>query len=172
MIIDDTYFIREISIPTDNDNYLNKLNSQIEWVEKRYLEKALGYELYSLFNAELPTPTTQRYIDILDGVEYTSDTTGRLEKWNGLKNTNKDSFLAYFTYYYYLENAKTSASGQGTTSNQFQNSEKISPNFKQVLAYNLAVEGYNKLYDFMLTNEAVYPEWNWTQIKRINSFNL
>lgn len=158
-IIDQTYFIDDINLPTDNDNYLNKLNRFIEKTEREYLVRILGYELWNLFNAELPTPTSQRFIDILDGAEFTRQDNGNTDKWNGLKNTDLESFLAYFTYVNYSRSSQLSESSQGMTSNKFENAENISPIIKQATAWNYGVELYNKLYEFLLANESDYPEW-------------
>jgi len=57
-IITDSYFIEKISLPTDNTAINNKLSVSIDRTEKKYLIDILGYELYSLFVAELPTPSS------------------------------------------------------------------------------------------------------------------
>lgn len=158
-IIDETYFIDKISLPTDSDAYLNKLNRFIEKAQRKYLKQILGYELYTLFVAELPTPTTQRYIDILEGREFTRQDTGNTDKWTGLSNTDLESFLAYFTYVDYTDDSVSSASGTGVTNNEYENAIQISPITKQVPAYNDGVDHYNLLYDFLLANESTYPEW-------------
>ena len=173
MIIDSTYFINDISLPTDEGNYLNKLNYWITKVEKKILIDCLGYELWSLFNAELPTPTTARYTAILDGAEYTNSN-GYLDYWNGLANTDKESFLAYFTYFYYVKNAQKSASGQGTTSNLFENADKADPSELLKTAYNSGYDLYYKLYDYLLVNIDTYPEWHFTEKEKekVNIFNI
>jgi hypothetical protein len=143
-------------LPTDNENRVNKLQSYIDSAQKEYLKKALGYELYKLFVAELPTPTTQRYIDVLDGADFTNITTDKLDRWDGLANSDLESFLAYFTYFDYLNGENEEASGNGVTSNEFENSIFVNPRQKQVYAYNKGVDQYNKLYDFLKANEDDY----------------
>ena len=157
-IITDSYFIEKISLPTDNTAISNKLSVSIDRAEKKYLIDILGYELYSLFVAELPTPTSQRFTDILDGAEFTNSL-GNLDKWDGLKDeTTYVSMLAYFTFYEF-ETSNINATGTGTTSNMYENAEKVSPVEKQLQAYNLGIEQYHKLYDFLLQNQSDYPEW-------------
>lgn len=171
-IIDDTYFIWKISIPTDNDNRTNKLQPYLDHSQKDFLKKALGYELYKLFIAELPTPASQRFTDILDGSDFTNLTTNKLDHWDGLQNTEKESFLAYFAYFEYLEGVNETESGNGVTMNKFENSDKMSPIQKQVRAWSLGVEQYCKLHDFIKANEAIYPEWDFTVVKKINVLGI
>jgi hypothetical protein len=158
-IIDDTYFIDDIALPTDSDAQLNKLNRFIDKTEKEYLIRILDYELWKAFNAELPTPTTQRFINILNGAEFTRRDNGNLDKWNGLVNTDLESFLAYFTYVNAATSNQLSASGQGATSNLYENAQDFSPISKQATAWNKGVCLYNKLHDFLTANDSDYPEW-------------
>lgn len=158
-IIDYTYFTGDISLPTDSDSQLNKLNGFIDKTEKHYLKIILGYELWKAFNAELPTPTSDRFTYILNGAEFNQINTGDLDKWEGLSNSELESFLAYFTYVQATTSNQLSASGQGATSSLFENAQDFSPIAKQSVAWNKGVELYNKLYDFLKANESDYPEW-------------
>lgn len=167
-IIDKTYFIGDINLPTDNTNLVNRLNVYIEQAQIKYLQKALGYELYSLFIAQLPTPTDARFTEILTGKEYTSLLTGRLTKWTGLKNDEKESFLAYFAAYLYSYHSQDNETGNGQAQQKFENSERVSPADFQVNAYNKGVKHYYELYDFLYSNSETYPEWDFTHIKKIN----
>ena len=173
-IIDYTYFIEHISLPTDNENTQNKLALFINDTQKKYLVKSLGYELYKLFIADLPVPVTDRFTDLLEGVDYI-DTHGTHRRWNGLENTEKDTFLAYFAYYHALESGQYNATSNGVTVQVFENSELISPIAKQVYAYNEGVDRYNELYDFLYENKDTYPEWDsseWIELKKINIFDI
>ena len=171
-IIDETYFIGKISIPTDNDNRINKLQTYIDHSQEEYLIKSLGYELYKLFIAELPVPTSQRFTDILDGADFTNETTDKLDRWIGLQNDEKVSMLTYFAYFNYLEGVNETESSNGVTMSKMENSDKVSPIQKQVRAYNLGQEQYYKLYDFLKANEDDYPEWDFTEVKRVNFLNI
>jgi len=173
-IIDYTYFIGHISLPTDNENAQNKLALFISDAQKKYLIAALGYELYKLFIAELPVPTSDRFTDLLDGVDYT-DANGNQARWNGLANTEKESFLSYFAYYNALGSGQYNATNNGVTVQMFENSELISPIAKQTFAYNEGVNLYNELYDYLFENEDTYPEWDnedWIELKKVNIFNI
>ena len=170
-LITSSYFFGNISLPTDNTNRTNKLQVFIDRVQRKYLEKIFGYELYSLFIAELPTPTSQRFTDILNGVEYT-DGSGILQKWEGLVNSELESFLAYFAYYEYSKANQMQESSTGNTQQSFENSNIMSAIGKQTYAYNEGVKLYYKLYDFMLANETDYPEWEFKPIQYVNTLNI
>ena len=173
-IIDYTYFVGKINLPTDNANYQNKLQLYIDEVQEKYLIYALGYELYSLFIADLPTPSAQRFTDLLDGVEY-NDSLGRLTKWKGLANSDKKSLLAYFAAFEYSRNSQVYESGNGVKANLNENADRVSPISFQVTAYNLGVELYKELFHFLYQNQDDYPEWDYRyfrELQEINTFNL
>ena len=167
-IIDYTYFIADINLPTDSTALKNKLNTYIEQAQRKYLLKGLGYELYKLFIAELPTPTTQRFTDLLTGKEYTSTYDGKLKKWTGLSNTDLESFLAYFAAYLYSYYSQGQESGTGMLTSLHENGEKISPAEFQVNAYNKGVKHYNEMIDFLISNYDTYPELDYKIIQPIN----
>lgn len=171
-IIDETYFVGELSLPTDNAGKVNKLQVYIDRAQKKYLIDVLGYELYALFIAELPTPSSQRFTDILEGADFTNTITGLEDHWDGLTNTELQSLLAYFTYYQFLKSNQRGETGNGTTSNLFENSEKVSSIFNQQQAYNLGVEQYKKLRDYLLTNSDTYTEWQYIEIEKLSILGL
>lgn len=171
-IIDSTYFYGIIEVPTDNVNRTNKLQIYIDSAQKTYLKYALGYELYKLFISELPVPTSQRFTDILDGADFTNYTTDKLDRWDGLVNTELKSMLGYFAYFEYSNSVFITESSNGTTSSNFENSDRVIPNTKQIEAYNEGICQYNKLYDFLKANEDDYPEWDFTILKPVNFLNI
>lgn len=171
-IIDKTYFIGEINLPTDNVSRVNKLQVYIDSAQKTYLKYALGYELYKLFIAELPTPSSARFTAILEGSDFTNVVTTYEDHWDGLVNTELESMLAYFAYFEYTEGVYISESGNGTTSSLFENSDRVVPISKQVNAYNKGLEQYCKLYDYLYANETTYPEWEHTTLKPVNFLNI
>ena len=166
-IIDKTYFIGEINIPTDNTVYTNKLQVYIDFAQSKYLQKALGYELYKAFIAELPTPISDRFTNLLNGVEFTN-ASGKLVRWTGLKNDEKESFLAYFAAYEYSINSQHTTTGNGQTGQKFENSMKVSPIEFQCQAYNLGIDHYNLLLEYLAANNDIYEEYYSDTIKKIN----
>ena len=111
---------------------------------------------------------------MLEGVEYT-DSSGLLTKWDGLKNDEKDSFLAYFTAFAYSLNSQEYESGNGMKANMSENSDRVSPVQFQKTAYNLGVKNYQKFYDFLYENRENYPEWEpyyFRGLENINKYSL
>ena len=88
-IVDKTYFIGDINLPTDDISRVNKLNQYIDIAQSKYLLKGLGYELYQLFIDDLPTPTEERFTDLLEGKEYT-DLNGNLCKWSASSRSSNN----------------------------------------------------------------------------------
>lgn len=115
--IDNTYFVGEINIPNQKINTI-VLDQAIFQYEKEILIKLLGYKLYSLLMADLDVsgnPQTQIYIDLVNGAEFTHTYRGQqvLLKWEGLKNADKQSLIAYYTFYQYVLRDVTHLSGTG-----------------------------------------------------------
>lgn len=84
MLIDRSYFIGELNIPNTNQPAIGGLlDAFIQKYEPLFLEKVLGYALYQALIAGYSVPSPdQKWIDLVQGVEYTS--CGRLTKWKGL----------------------------------------------------------------------------------------
>lgn len=137
--IDTTYFgAGDITIPTaDNGD----LTQAIEQYEKEILIDALGYELYSLLIDDLDEggePQTQRFIDLVDGAEFNLDYCGKtfLTKWEGLRNSYKQSFIAYYTYFNYVSRTNEHLSSIGNAMFETETGERSSPVLKMVSAWS------------------------------------
>jgi len=170
-IIDTTYFVKDISLPTDSPSHVNKLQGFIDSAQKKYLLKIFGYELYKLFIADLANPSESRFSDILTGVEYVG-ADGHLTKWEGLQNPDKESFLAYFAAYEYSFSSQNYESGNGVKANLNENADRFSPAEFQVNAYNKGVDNYYQLVSFLSSNIETYPEFYYKSIGKINTFGL
>jgi len=169
-LIDSNYFIGAISLPTDNVHYTNKLQIYIDRTEKEYLVNLMGYELYKLYIA---APTIGRFEPITNGTDFSNTVTGLEDNWQGLVNEETYiSMLAYFTYFEYLRGNQSSETGNGVTYNLFENSEKISAIHKQQNAFNLAVEQYVKLRDYLTTNSSTFPEWHYVGIEKLSIMGI
>ena len=80
-IIDNTYFEKGwLFIPNNKDlnaeptaspSAQSEIDFFIEEYERELLLNALGVTLYNELQAELPTPATQKWIDLVDGKDYT-----------------------------------------------------------------------------------------------------
>lgn len=203
MIIDYTYFKSDIQIPNlDKTWVLENLNNFITEYEKTILVDLLGYDLYKKF-IEGVEANEQIYLDLRDGKEYTVEYSGSdyTVKWAGLKNDEKISLLAYFTYFYLVRDNQIPLTGTGTVINANDNSKVVSPVDKLSNAWNKGVELYGikagnvirekviingltyfqptlkhyistSAYNFLYWNKEDYPTWIFTEKSFINKFGL
>lgn len=160
-IIDTTFFVANINIPNSGDTDIaSTINWFIQKYEKQFLQKALGYPLYKAFET---SPEAQRFQDILNGKEYT-DWNGRLTKWDGLvievSDTQKQSPIANYVYYWYYRNNVTSTTGVGEAINTPENARTVSPWKKVAAAWNEMRNQVMILVEFIEQNTDVYPEWD------------
>jgi hypothetical protein len=202
MFIDSTYFTGELAIP----NAANEtgLTQAITQYEKEILIKLLGYKLYSLLQADLVNgvPVTQKYIDLVDGKEFTLAYNGvdYLVKWEVLANSGKLSLIAYYVFYKYVERNISSFYGTGVSmANTQEGWSRVSPEQKMINAWERMRELYGKMppeyknyydmpksasalsevhelsgsaYNFLLTNVTDYPDWVFTPLWNINKFGI
>lgn len=199
--IDSTYFVGEINIP---DAALDSsLTQAISQYEREILISLLGYKLYAFLIADCTNnvPATQKYLDLVNGVEFTQNYNGVdiLLKWNGLKNTDLQSLIAYYVFYKYVERDTTRLKGSGVsmqTSNQQEQWVRVSPVDKMLNArdrmrqlYGIIPVGRKKhysdtitpsyafnadpsAYNFLLAKTVDYPDWIFTPIWNINQFGI
>jgi len=170
-LIDSTYFVKDINIP---DSDYSDIDSYIERYEKEILIKLLGYELWKLVNAYDPTTSEQRIKDLVEGKEWTYS--GNLIKWNGFKNDDKISLIAYYVYYWYVRNKNVNFQTTGTQKAKNENSAAASP--VQLLSQawdrlgNLYQYDAESAYFFLNEHSSDYPEWDFTLLGSINGFDL
>jgi len=134
--IDESYFINDISIPNlGNDRVIANLDSALNKYEREALISILGYELYDLMNAD---DSSVRFQEIINGADFTFSFEGKTikRKWLGLANTDKESLIAYYTYYYYVKNRNTIFSGIGNITPDAESADQSTPMLKLVTAYN------------------------------------
>ncbi len=202
--IDSTYFTGEIFIPGASADA--QLTQAIAQYEKEVLLKLLGYPLYKLLIADCTgvgdVPVTQKYIDLVNGAEFTHvylDESYTL-KWEGLKNSAKVSLITYYIYYKFVERHLTEYHGKAlTTLPKGKDWEKTNPVFKLSNVWNRMRELYGKVplgyknyfihpvladdlpdtfnmdpsaYNFLYANKATYTEWIFTPFWNINAFGI
>jgi hypothetical protein len=197
--IDSSYFVGEINIPNQTSSAVSvPLAQAITQYEKEILIQLLGYKLYSLLIADCSSgiPVTQKYIDLVNGAEFVMDDI--TIKWEGLKNTPKESLIAYYVFYKYVERNVSHLSGSGTS---IKPSEKGWTNASSVnkmvnawermrtlygvtpaeykLCSSYKGEGYGDTFDylpsaynFLYINKADYPDWIFTPQWNINAFGI
>ena len=175
------YFILDIALPVDEVQ--TELTGFISRYEKEILTLCLGYDLYSTFITALSGTPDQKWTDLRDGKVY--QVNGVNVKWNGLVNTDKISLIAYYVYYKFLVSSSEFASSNGVKLINNENAANINPRQKQVYAYNQCLDLIGSpsdsvkkgtLYNFLTysngLNSLTYPNWEFTQLTKINIFNI
>jgi hypothetical protein len=175
-LIDSTYFINDINLPTgkydDTALFITKF-------EKKFLVRVFGYTLYKLiaaYDSAHPENTVQRIRDIIEGKEF--EESPFTYRWNGLINTDLISPIAYYVYYYYQKQKQTHTGTSGETKKDIIDISDT--NIKLVKAWQNMVDlvgsrnEYNvdSIYYFMMKNQATYPEWQFEPFENINSFGI
>lgn len=195
-LINDEYFDGEINIPSNSQELQSKLSAWTTRYQEKVLIEVLGYDLYSKFIVD---PSSEaRFEDILNGKEFEFEFCGKTvkRKYIGLANTEKESLIAYYTYFFIESNnaSYTASTGEGRPS--IQNAIPVSQNQKLIFAWNKFVDlsgkvncnWFNKLdygtyihfddkpslYNFLLANIDLYPEWEYSpeDAKKINIFRI
>jgi hypothetical protein len=154
-LIDSTYFRNDISLTigtySDIDQYIAKH-------EKEVLIGLLGYTLYSEMMAAyelLPgTPLPEKWDRLING--YTYDYNGVMIRWNGLINSDKVSFIAYYVYCQYIKAKQFPKAQAGTVQPKNENSVVVDGIANHTAAWNRFVVEYSLCQMFMFTNESDY----------------
>ena len=163
-IIDNTYFNKGwLFIPNNKDinakpigspTVQSELDFFIEEYERELLLNALGVNLYNELQSELPTPSTQKWIDLIDGKDYAIN--GKTKRWNGLKGVNMQSLIAFFVYCQYLRNDNSTYLTTGISQTTARNAERSDPNVKYVKSWNKFLDQYqgglNSSYPTVIVN--------------------
>ena len=196
-IIDSSYFTGEILITNKSDNLVG-LAQAITQYEKEILISLLGYELY---NIVVNNQESEPYKSLIEGAEFelTFDGITQTLKWEGLKNSIKESLIAYYTYYKYQERNYIKPSGVGAIMPDAENSERVSPYPKMVNAWNRMIELYGyfpnywfithsskiiqpdgsliydskpSAYNYLSANINDFPKWIFAPLRPINQFGI
>lgn len=188
-LIDDTYFIGEISLPAQVlTGTLADINPYIVKYERLALIDLLGYTLYKQLKVEIDAASyTTKWDRLVNGHEYEINYLGEthLVKWNGLINSDKVSLLAYYIYYYYLKFHVTHTSGLGELVASAENAAKVSASQKMTNAWNRFIElrgipsdqeidptCYNFLNKFEDDATDGYDPWLFNILKFTNTFGI
>jgi len=177
MALTDTgYFTHDINLP---EGTYNTITEHRDRYEKDILIQLLGYDLWKLIDAYNVSTSPQRIKDIVEGKEYTEGI--YTIKWNGLKNTDKVSLLAYYIYIQYLKNNAVTFQNTGAVSPSVEGGANVSvAGLIQRAGYRLReLAGHSgqdlyapSLFNFMLKNQVDYPEWIWNEYKPYNAFGI
>lgn len=196
-LIDSTYFIGEILI-TNKTELASVISNYITKYEKEILISLLGYSLYtSMINNQSDEP----YKSLIEGAEFemTFDGITQTLKWEGLKNSVKQSLIAYYVYYRYQEEQFIFPGAISTVKPMAENSEVVSPYSKMVNAWNSMIKLYGyfpnswfkyndakiiqpdgnyifdnapSAYNYLSANISDFGTWIFTPLKPINIFGI
>ena len=196
-IIDSTYFQGEILL-TNKTDLSTDIAQAINQYEKEILISLMGYETYKLMTAGA---AVEPYKSLIEGAEFelTFDGITQTLKWEGLKNSIKESLIAYYIYYKYQERNFIKPGAIATVKPKAENSEVVSPYPKMVNAWNRMIELYGytpnawfkrsgsqlmqpdgemifnfapSAYNYMSANIDYFPKWIFTPLRMINSFGI
>ena len=126
----------------------------IEKYERECLIKCLGFQLYSLFNAELDSTqanglkvgSASKWDDLLNGKTYTNKA-GEDVQWLGIRRkalptdtSPSVSFLANYVFYHYEQNSDVFRSGVGYVDPRAKNAVERSPSQRVIFAWREMTE--------------------------------
>ncbi len=181
-LTDHTYFKGDINLPASvlEGNY-EVINAYISQYEPEVLKMLLGYDLYKALKVQIDAETySAPWKAFIEGAEYTVDTDYKV-KWNGLVNSEKKSFIAYYVFYQYMRDTVTSTSGVGEVLNSAENATRIAAIDKMSYAYNRFVDLYGTLrdgsfipsaYRYLYENESSFDLWLFEPVTKVNSFGI
>jgi hypothetical protein len=161
MITNNTYYVNEIYIPhakpsvtSDVTTVSADLNSFIEEYERECLIKSLGFQLFTLFEAELDDAQTTgvkigsdaKWNELLNGKTYTNPS-GDLVTWRGIRYRAKvadtlptKSFLANYVFYNFEMSEDVFNTGVGFVKAKAKNARERSPSQKVTNAWRKMVD--------------------------------
>lgn len=175
-LIDSTYFVRDCFLPPGT---YNDISASLTRYERDILIQILGYGLAKLVLAYDSSTSPQRIKDIVEGKEYSEGVF--TVKWNGLKNTEKVSILAYYTYKEYVKNHSVDFQNTGTIASMVENGVNVGPgvliqrassNMRQLIGYYGQSLYAGSLYNFLTHHIADYPEWVFNEFHSENIFGI
>lgn len=164
-LIDNTYFVYDISLPLGN---YSDISGWIARLEPVILRSLIGDSLGQLVINYNETTSEQRIKDIVEGKEFTYDEESI--KWDGLKNQGKKSLLAYYVYIQYLRNNVTTTTTTGERKARNENSDAADQSFKVWRAQQKLNDDAAILLKFIDANIESYPEF--TEPESIPGGNL
>jgi hypothetical protein len=170
-LIDTTYFRNSISVPIGT---YSDIQQYIDEYEKKVLIGLLGYDLYTEMMAAyaaLPgVPLPAKWDKLINGTPYTYG--GQSVRWNGLINSDKVSFIAYFVYCQYLRAKQFPFQTTGSVQPKNENSQVVDGIANHTDSWNKFVELYESCYQYLTTDDTSYPLVSPCRFKLTNNFGI
>lgn len=151
-LIDETYFIKDLIIPTTGGLDVPNLENPFEiWIDKYarlLLQNALGNVLFNELDSQikdgnLNTDADQKWKDLVNGTSYTYG--GKSYHWKGLiftEGTFKGSILAHYVYYHWHVEQLSRMSGMGEVKGNAVNATNVNSTSRTVKIWNEYIEMY------------------------------
>ena len=167
------YFSGGITIPNiSSTDVVEQVEYAINRYESQFLTDLLGYKFYDLVKSNtnwsnVPLDgTSSIYTNIIQGTSYNRNDGYRVitEGLTGdiIYNANSGFYrspIANYVYYQYMRENQSQTSNVGEVYLQSENSIRVSSNNKMVTAWNEMVDLLWVLHDFIMDNEAKYPDY-------------
>lgn len=139
-------------------------------VEEDILTKLFGDVMYLDFEQNL---TDADYLELIEGYKIDGELAPyELQSTKYVYRGLKD-MLAYFTYFYFIQGQFNYNPDQTNNDNKV---EAVNPMMNSLKAYNLGVKLYNAAYQFIVYKQSVdstlFPDWGFTSIEPLNSFDI
>jgi hypothetical protein len=149
-LINEANFTREISVPnitSSQSGNAERLGLYGYEKPRLLLQNCLGSVLFSQLDAQvtdgvLNTDADQKWKDLVNGITYDS------KVWKGLnyqEGSFKVSLLAYFTFWYWINDNVTTLGSGGEVQIQTKNASNVNPTSYQVQIWNRFLEMYQGL---------------------------
>lgn len=143
------------------------------------VDEVTEFESY-LVNGIFPTVTTgipQKWIDLVNGTTYTINGVDLV--WNGLiysLGTSKQSLLADYVYYIWLETQASYMTGVGDAKGNPKGANLVNPTQRIVNVWNEFLKQYqSNIFGFCSYNYGIFNDYSyWTSIKsmQLNQVSL
>jgi len=158
---DSTYYINDINLTIGT---YSDIQQSIDKYEKEVLIGLLGYTLYTEMMVAyadsidtVPVALPQKWDRLINGYIY--DYNGTTIRWNGLKNTDKVSFLSYYVYCQYLKANQFPQAQAGTVQPKNENSVVVDGIANHTAAWNRFVAEYYNCWQFLFQYETDYVDF-------------
>lgn len=150
-IIDETYFQREYYVPNVdelNSDANKELMNYIDEKSRLLIRDAIGYANFkeldaNITNGNLDSDAPQKWLDLVNGVEYTVG--DKTYYWKGLKYKDgafRSSLLTPFVFYYWLFFNQSTMSGVGEVIVMAKNAVHINSSQRIITVWNEFVNQY------------------------------
>lgn len=151
-IIDESYFIKELTIPNTVEIDVSGNSTPFEaWIDRSVrlcLQNALGSVLFADFDSNVTSGVIDggapaKWLELVNGKTYTNS--GKSYTWKGLiftEGTFKGSLLAQFTYAEWLKFELSRMTGMGEVTGNAVNAMNVNSTYRYVNVWNEFVKMY------------------------------